>query len=79
MDKESAAHWTILTSPPGEPWSGRARYAAAMHFHQRGEMQADVLEIFRYLARLDHEDPVTALRRYHIGADWAARIEAARR
>ena len=79
MDDETAAHWSILVSPPGEPWSGRARYAAAMYFYRRGQMAADVLEIFRYLARLDHEDPVTALRRYHTGEDWAARIEAARR
>ncbi len=78
MDEETAAHWSILVSPPGAVWSGRARYAAAMHFYRRGEMDADVLEIFRYLARLDHEDPVTALRRYHIGEDWADRIEAAR-
>ena len=78
MDAEAAEQVAILATPPGPDWSGRARYAAAMFFHQRGEMEWQTLEIFRYLARLDHEDPVVALRRYRTGLDWAARIAAAR-
>ena len=61
--------------PPGAEWSGRARYAAAMYFCQRGEMTADVLEIYRICSRLDAEDPVSVLRRWKVGPEWIAKLE----
>nr|WP_284739304.1 hypothetical protein [Rhizobium sp. CG5] len=65
----------MVTLPCGIEWSGRARYAAAMYFYWRGEMDAQTLEIYRYLARLDAEDPADVLRRYKIGADWLDRLK----
>lgn len=79
MDPETTVQWELVNMPVGLEWSGRARYAAAMYFHKRGEMDTATLEVYRYLARLDAEDPVAALKRYRIGDDWVARIEAERR
>lgn len=70
--------WRILATPPGAEWSGRARYAAAMTLHKAGLIEADVLEIFRISARLDHEDPASLLDRWKLGGDVAARIRALR-
>ncbi|PWW04057.1 hypothetical protein DFR52_101747 [Hoeflea marina] len=66
----------LVATPPGGEWSGRARYAAAMYFYQRGEMPAEVLEVYRISSRLDAEDAVDVLRLWQIGTDWIARIEA---
>ena len=38
MDEETRRNWEIIAMSPGAEWSGRARYAAAMYFCQRGEM-----------------------------------------
>lgn len=70
MDRERAAQWALIRTPVGSPWSGRARYAAAMYFHNEGLMDGETLEIYRYLARLDDEDPLAVLSRYHVGAAW---------
>lgn len=70
-------HWAMIRSPLGEPWSGRARYAAAMFFYQQGDMDADTLEVYRVLSRLDAEDPVSVLKRYGVGADWIDRLKTA--
>jgi len=78
MDTETRRQWQLVTMPAGVEWSGRARYAAAMYFHQRGEMDAETLEVYRLCSRLDHENPIDALKRYRIGADWVARIETGR-
>lgn len=78
MDEETRRNWQIVAMPPGAEWSGRARYAAAMYFYQRGEMAAEVLEVYRICSRLDAEDPVSVLRRWRLGADWIARLEAFR-
>lgn len=78
MDEETRRNWQIVAMPPGAEWSGRARYAAAMYLYQRGEMAADVLEVYRICSRLDAEDPVSVLRRWRIGADWIAKLEAFR-
>jgi len=78
MDEETRRNWQIVAMPPGAEWSGRARYAAAMYFYQHGEMAAEVLEVYRICSRLDAEDPVSVLRRWHIGAEWIARLEAFR-
>ncbi|WP_377292011.1 hypothetical protein [Rhizobium sp. SG2393] len=69
-ESEEEAQWALVMMPAGVEWSGRARYAAAMYFHGRGAMDAATLEVYRYLARLDGEDPVAVLRRYRVGADW---------
>lgn len=76
---EDRIHWQALLATAGEEWGGRARYAAAMHFFQKGELDERSLEIYRICARLDHEDPLDVMRRWQVGEDWVARIEAARR
>ncbi|MBN9056215.1 aminopeptidase [Shinella sp. NM-101] len=78
MDEETRRNWEIITTPPGPEWSGRARYAAAMYFCQRGDMAPEVLEIYRICSRLDGEDPVSVLRRWQVGADWIERLKAYR-
>jgi hypothetical protein len=70
--------WRQILTPTGVDWSGRARYAAAMQFHLQGMMPAEVLEIYRICARLDHEDPLDALRAYRMGDDWIARAVSMR-
>lgn len=71
---DNLAQWQIITLPAGIDWSGRARYGAAMYFYTRGEMDVQTLEVYRYLARLDEEDPADVLRRYRIGADWLDKL-----
>jgi len=66
--------WAQVRTPVGQAWSGRARYAAAMEFYQRGEMSAETLEIYRICCRLDNENPLDVLRRWKVGADWLARF-----
>ncbi|TIS16117.1 MAG: hypothetical protein E5X10_08780, partial [Mesorhizobium sp.] len=56
-EAEAAEQWQLVNTPLGEMWSGCTRYAAAMFFFKRGEMDADTLEVYRICARLDHEDP----------------------
>jgi hypothetical protein len=75
---EDLTFWREVLAPTGVEWSGRARYAAAMHFHLKGMMPAEVLEIYRICSRLDAEDPLDALRAYRMGADWIARAVAMR-
>lgn len=76
MDEETHRNWEIITMPPGAEWSGRARYAAAMYFCQRGDMAPEVLEVYRICSRLDAEDPVSVLKRWQIGADWIEQLAA---
>ena len=75
MDEETLENWTLIRTPPGTEWSGRTRYAAAMFFFQKGEMSAEVLEVYRICSRLDGEDPLDVLRRWKIGADWVERVQ----
>lgn len=75
---EDNAFWQALLVPAGVDWAGRTRYAAAMHFYQKGDMDAQTLEIYRICARLDNEDPLDVMRLWQVGADWIARIDAAR-
>lgn len=76
MDKDSRHNWTLVRTPTGIDWSGRTRYAAAMYFFQKGEMSAEVLEVYRICSRLDSEDPLSVLKRWKIGEDWIGRMEA---
>lgn len=78
-DSEADIQWETITLPRGLEWSGRARYAAAMYFYDRGEMDAATLEVYRYLARLDGEDPADVLRRYHVGEDWLRTLARSQR
>ena len=75
MTDEDRKNWALILTPAGEEWSGRARYAAAMYFCQRGEMGPEVLEIYRICSRLDAEDPVSVLRRWKVGPEWIAKLE----
>ena len=74
MTEEDRENWTLILTPAGEEWSGRARYAAAMYFYRKNEMSAEVLEIYRICSRIDHEDAVDALKAYHMGGTWIAKV-----
>ncbi|BCH22568.1 hypothetical protein [Mesorhizobium sp. L-8-3] len=76
-DTEVAEQWALVNTPLGEPWSGRARYAAAMFFHKRGEMDAETLEVYRICSRLDREDPLAIMRDRGVGARWLERMKGA--
>lgn len=78
MDDEARQNWQLILTPAGAEWSGRARYAAAMYFYRAGEMSAEVLEIYRICSRLDNEDAVDALKAYHMGGEWIAKVEKMR-
>lgn len=71
---ERDEQWELVNTPLGEPWSGRARYAAAMYFHKSGELGAEALEIYRICSRLDREDPLAILRERGIASDWLKRF-----
>lgn len=77
-DAEVAENWALINTPLGEEWSGRTRYAAAMFFYRRGEMNAETLEVYRICARLDSEDPLKIIRERGIGKDWLERVDRAR-
>jgi hypothetical protein len=78
---EVAEQWQLVSTPLGEPWSGRTRYAAAMFFHKRGDMNAETLEVYRLCSRLDREDPLAIIRQRGVGRTWLERFggNAARR
>jgi hypothetical protein len=78
MTDEDGENWALIMTPAGEEWSGRARYAAAMYFYRKGEMSAEVLEIYRVCSRIDNEDAVDALRAYRMGEAWIRRVEEKR-
>jgi hypothetical protein len=73
-DGEVAENWALVNTPLGEDWSGRTRYAAAMFFYKRGEMNAETLEVYRICARLDAEDPLAIIRDRGVGKDWLTRM-----
>jgi len=76
---ELAENWALVNTPLGDHWSGRTRYAAAMFFHKRGEMNADTLEVYRICARLDSEDPLPIIRDRNCGRGWLERMGYAAR
>ena len=78
-DEDLRHQWRLLCTPPGIAWSGRTRYAAAMAFHAAGRMDAQTLELFRVLSRLDDEDPLTVLQQTGAGPAFQAAILSARR
>lgn len=75
---DDAENWVLVDTPLGEPWSGRTRYAAAMYFHKKGQMNAETLEVYRLCARLDHQDPLPLLRERRVGREWIVQLESHR-
>lgn len=75
-DAEATENWALVNTPLGEPWSGRTRYAAAMFFYKRDEMNAETLEVYRICARLDAEDPLPIIRDRGGGQEWLRRMRA---
>ncbi|TWH33869.1 MULTISPECIES: hypothetical protein [unclassified Aminobacter] len=69
-DAEWEENWALVNTPLGEPWSGRARYAAAMYFYRRGVLSAEALEVYRVCSRLDNEDPLPVIRERGAGKGW---------
>jgi len=67
--------WRLLALPLGEPWSGRARYAAATTLHAAGLIDEGVLEVYRMVSRLDDADPLALIGDFGLEApdvlpDW---------
>lgn len=75
-ERRIAENLALVKTPLGEPWSGRARYAAAMFFYQRGWLDAETLEIYRLSSRLDGQDPLPIMRERGVGSDWLRRLAA---
>ena len=73
-DTETQEQWELVNTPLGEPWSGRARYAAAMYFYKQGELPPEALEVYRLCSRLDGEDPLSIMRDRGVGKDWLKRM-----
>ncbi len=72
--REDAENWDLIRTPLGEPWSGRTRYAAAMYFYKKGDMNAETLEVYRLSSRLDHQDPLSIIRDRGVGKAWLERM-----
>lgn len=73
-DTEWRQQWALVSTPLGQPWSGRARYAAAMYFYRKGVLSADALEVYRICSRLDHEDPLPIIRERKADKSWLERF-----
>lgn len=76
IDAEDREQWELVNTPLGEHGAGRTRYAAAMYFYKRGELPAEVLEVYRLCSRLDHQDPLAIVRDRGVGKEWLKRMEA---
>ncbi len=76
LSDDDARHWELIRTPLGRPWSGRTRYAAAMHLYQKGELSAEVLEVYRACSRLDSEDPLAIIQERRIDAQWLEKLAA---
>ena len=74
-EPELAENWALVNTPLGQDWSGRARYAAAMFFYKRGDMNAETLEVYRICSRLDAQDPLSIIRDRGVGKDWLRRMD----
>ena len=70
-DNDDELQLALLSTRPGEPDSGLTRYAAAMHFYQRGLLGAPTLEVYRICSPFDGEDPLPTLRRLGLDDDIA--------
>lgn len=74
-DPEWREQWALVSTPLGEAWSGRTRYAAAMYFFKQDAMSAEALEVYRLCSRLDSEDPLSIIRQRGVGKRWLERFE----
>lgn len=61
-DRRDRRQLALLRLPVGAPGSGAARYGAAMHFHNRGRISPEMLEIYRRCCKFDREDPISIAR-----------------
>jgi hypothetical protein len=68
--EEDEQQLAFLRMPPGQPGSGRIRYAAAMHFSNRHMLSQDALEVFRILAKEDATDPRPLLLSRNLAAEF---------
>ena len=57
VSEQDRIEWRHLQAPAGEPKSGFARYAAAMYFHGRGQIDDATLEAYRIVAKRDGSLP----------------------
>ena len=73
-DRDVAENWALVNTPLGQGWSGRTRYAAAMFFYKRGDMNAETLEVYRICSRLDAENPLAIIRERGVGKEWLRRM-----
>ena len=73
-DAEFLEQWELINTPLGEEWSGRTRYAAAMFFHKRGDLNYETLEVYRLCSRLDSQDPLSIIRDRGVGRAWLERM-----
>lgn len=51
----------LITTPLGQPGSGRVRYGAAMALYRAGELGEAALEVYRTCAAIDAQDPAPLL------------------
>jgi hypothetical protein len=51
----------LIATPLGLPGSGRLRYGAAMELWRKGQLSAEVLEVYRICAARDRDDPAALL------------------
>lgn len=55
--EQDRIEWQHLQAPLGQPRSGYTRYAAAMYFHGRGQINDAILEAYRIVAKRDDSPP----------------------
>lgn len=63
---EDARNWQLLATPLGGEGSGRVRYAAAMHLQRRGLINAETLEAYRIVSKMDGEPAQHALQLFPV-------------
>lgn len=66
----------LLTTPVGQPGSGRVRYGAAMYFNRAGSLSDAALEVYRTCSPYDAEDPKALLRVRGLGAETPPEMSA---
>ena len=52
---------SLITTPLGQPGSGRVRYGAAMALYQAGLLSEAQLEVYRETSAHDGRDPLSVL------------------
>jgi hypothetical protein len=67
---------TLLRTPLGIKESARLRYSAAMTLYQAGQIDAEVLEVYRSCASLDGQDPQAFIAEYGLHSPFEAEPSA---